>query len=52
MTDAPFVAFDRVSVLFDGRVRALDDVSLGIAKGEIVGLSANRDQARLLCAEC
>ena len=38
MTDAPFVAFDRVSVLFDGRVRALDDVSLGIAKGEIVGL--------------
>ena len=38
MSDTPFVAFDRVSVLFDGKVHALDDVTLGIARGEIVGL--------------
>jgi peptide/nickel transport system ATP-binding protein len=38
MTQAPLVAFDRVSVLFEGKVRALDDVSLGIRKGEVVGL--------------
>jgi peptide/nickel transport system ATP-binding protein len=38
MTDAPLIAFDRVSVVFDGEVRALDDVSLTIAKGEISGL--------------
>ncbi|WP_342364312.1 ABC transporter ATP-binding protein [Terrarubrum flagellatum] len=34
----PLVAFDRVSVLFGGRVRALDDVTLTIEKGEILGL--------------
>jgi oligopeptide transport system ATP-binding protein len=38
MTNAPLVAFDRVSVLFDGKVRALDEVSLTITKGEIAGL--------------
>jgi peptide/nickel transport system ATP-binding protein len=32
------VEFAGVSVVFDGRVRALDDVTLAIAKGEIVGL--------------
>jgi peptide/nickel transport system ATP-binding protein len=35
---APLVAFERVSVVFDGRIRALDDVSLTIARGDIVGL--------------
>ena len=35
---APLVEFAGVSVLFDGRVRALDDVTLAIGKGEIVGL--------------
>ncbi len=32
------VEFAGVSVVFDGRVRALDDVTLAIGKGEIVGL--------------
>ena len=32
------VEFTGVSVVFDGRVRALDDVTLAIDKGEIVGL--------------
>jgi oligopeptide transport system ATP-binding protein len=32
------LAFDRVSVVFDGRVRALDDVTLAVRSGEIVGL--------------
>ena len=32
------VEFAGVSVIFDGRVRALDDVTLAIGKGEIVGL--------------
>lgn len=32
------VEFSGVSVLFDGRVRALDDVTFAIGKGEIVGL--------------
>jgi peptide/nickel transport system ATP-binding protein len=32
------VEFDDVSVVFDGRVRALDDITLAIRKGEIVGL--------------
>jgi peptide/nickel transport system ATP-binding protein len=38
MSPAPLVAFERVSVVFDGRIRALDDVSLTIARGDIVGL--------------
>jgi peptide/nickel transport system ATP-binding protein len=37
-TDPALVEFDGVSVIFDGRVRALDDVTLAIRKGEIVGL--------------
>jgi len=37
-TRSALVEFAGVSVLFDGRVRALDDVTLAIAKGEIVGL--------------
>ena len=36
--DAPLLALDRVSVVFGGRVRALDDVTLAVRKGEIVGL--------------
>jgi peptide/nickel transport system ATP-binding protein len=32
------LAFDRVSVVFGARVRALDDVNLVVGKGEIVGL--------------
>jgi len=35
---APLVEFAGVSVVFDGRVRALDDVTLAVGKGEIVGL--------------
>jgi oligopeptide transport system ATP-binding protein len=38
MSGAPFVDFDGVSVVFGGRVRALDDVSLTLAKGTITGL--------------
>ncbi|MEO7938033.1 MAG: ATP-binding cassette domain-containing protein, partial [Burkholderiaceae bacterium] len=34
----PLVAMHGVSVVFGGGVRALDDVSLEIASGEIVGL--------------
>jgi peptide/nickel transport system ATP-binding protein len=34
----PLVVFESVSVVFDGRVRALDDVSLKLSRGEIVGL--------------
>ncbi len=34
----PLVEFSGVNVVFDGRVRALDDVTLAIDKGEIVGL--------------
>jgi oligopeptide transport system ATP-binding protein len=34
----PLVEFAAVSVVFDGNVRALDDVTLAIGKGEIVGL--------------
>ena len=37
-TDPALVEFDRVNVVFDGRVRALDDVTLAIRKGEIVGV--------------
>jgi oligopeptide transport system ATP-binding protein len=36
--DTPLVEFAGVSVVFDGKVRALDDVTLAIRKGEIVGL--------------
>ena len=32
------LAFDRVSVVFGGRVRALDDVTFAVHEGEIVGL--------------
>jgi peptide/nickel transport system ATP-binding protein len=32
------LAFDRVSVVFGGRVRALDDITFAVDKGEIVGL--------------
>jgi ABC-type dipeptide/oligopeptide/nickel transport system ATPase subunit len=35
---APLVEFAGVSVVFDGKVRALDDVTLAVGKGEIVGL--------------
>jgi peptide/nickel transport system ATP-binding protein len=35
---AALVEFADVCVLFDGRVRALDDVTLAIGRGEIVGL--------------
>jgi oligopeptide transport system ATP-binding protein len=38
MSGAPLVALERVSVVFDGKVRALDEVSLAIPKGEICGL--------------
>lgn len=34
----PLVEFAGVSVVFDGGVRALDDVTLAIGKGEILGL--------------
>jgi hypothetical protein len=51
-TAAALVEFARVSVLFDGRVRALDDVTLAIGKGEIVGWSANPGRERARCAEC
>ncbi|MBB3772691.1 peptide/nickel transport system ATP-binding protein [Angulomicrobium tetraedrale] len=34
----PILAIDSVSVAFGDKVRALDDVSLNIARGEIVGL--------------
>jgi len=37
-TGTALVELAGVSVLFDGRVRALDDVTLAIGKGEIVGL--------------
>ena len=36
--ETPLVEFGGVSVVFDGQVRALDDVTLAIRKGEIVGL--------------
>ena len=35
---AALVEFADISVVFDGKVRALDDVTLAIGKGEIVGL--------------
>ena len=35
---SPLVSLKGVSVVFGGKVRALDDVSLSIAQGEIVGL--------------
>jgi peptide/nickel transport system ATP-binding protein len=38
MSAAPLVSFDRVSVVFAGIVRALDDVTLTIPKRAIVGL--------------
>ena len=36
--ETPLVEFGGVSVVFDGQVRALDDVTLAIRKGDIVGL--------------
>lgn len=38
MIAAPVVQLDQISMLFGGRVHALDDVSLSIRTGEIVGL--------------
>ncbi len=35
---APLVRFDKVSVVFGGKVRALQDVSLELDKGDILGL--------------
>ena len=35
---APLLQLDQASVVFSGGVRALDDVTLSIARGEIVGL--------------
>ena len=37
-TTAPLVSLQGVSVVFGGRVRALDDVTLAIDRGDIVGL--------------
>jgi peptide/nickel transport system ATP-binding protein len=37
-TPQALLAFDRVSVVFGGEVRALDDVTLDVRKGEIVGV--------------
>ncbi len=37
-TASALVEFTGVSVVFDGKVRALDDVTLTIRKGEIIGL--------------
>ncbi len=37
-TDGALLAFDRVSVVFGGRVRALDDITFAVHEGEIVGL--------------
>jgi peptide/nickel transport system ATP-binding protein len=34
----PLIAFEDVAVVYDGKVRALDGVSLAVAEGEIVGL--------------
>jgi oligopeptide transport system ATP-binding protein len=36
--DAPLVAFEGVNVVFGGRVRALEDVTLSLHKGDILGL--------------
>ncbi len=36
--EQPLITFDGVSVVYDGRVRALDDVRLNLSQGEIVGL--------------
>ncbi|MEP6657739.1 MAG: dipeptide/oligopeptide/nickel ABC transporter ATP-binding protein, partial [Betaproteobacteria bacterium] len=36
--NAALLSFDRVTVVFGGQVRALDDITLAIHKGEIVGL--------------
>jgi len=38
LVSAPLVSMRGISVVFGGAVRALDDVSLDIAEGEIVGL--------------
>jgi peptide/nickel transport system ATP-binding protein len=38
VTEAPLVAVERLSVQFDGGVRALDDVSLILRRGEVAGL--------------
>ncbi len=38
MTAVPLVSLDGVGVAFGGAVRALDDVTLAIAKGDVVGL--------------
>ncbi|MEO8305383.1 MAG: oligopeptide/dipeptide ABC transporter ATP-binding protein [Betaproteobacteria bacterium] len=38
MTVAALLAFDRVSVVFGGQVQALDDITLEVRKGEIVGV--------------
>jgi len=37
-TARALLSFDRVSVVFGGQVRALDDVTLDVQKGEIVGV--------------
>jgi oligopeptide transport system ATP-binding protein len=37
-TAPPFIQLENVRLVFDGRVRALDGVSLGIDKGDILGL--------------
>lgn len=38
MNGAPLIAFEDVAVVYSGKVRALDGVTLAIAAGEIVGL--------------
>ena len=38
MTAAPFAQLEHVSVVFSGGLRALDDVSLSLERGDIVGL--------------
>ena len=51
-TTSPLVSLQGVSVVFGGRVRALDDVTLEIDQGDIVGLWANPVPARPRCAAC
>ena len=34
----PLVVFDKASVVFDGKLRALDEISLALHKGDILGL--------------
>lgn len=49
MTKQPLIAMTGISVVYEGGVRALDDVTLEIARGSVVGLVGESGSGKTTC---